>query len=174
MYLLAVISDQLYTWSDENTEPTRCRITKTPQRSSASIAPAPSDPTRLSHQALQTVWQAGMQMRRRPRPRSQVLSVGQLPGLAPANGLRAAGVLRTNGGIPCQLSPSPRDPGGDLRNQPRTAAPSRGALKSRHERVTGCPPLADRCGIGWRAPRQYARGLARCQPKDSVPCRGSR
>src|SRR4051794_1430415 len=121
-------SDQFNTWSDEHAERSHVRLTKTPQRSSAPIASAPSDPAWLSYRALQTVWQAGMQMRRRPRPRSQVLSVGQLPGLAPANGLRAAGVLRTNGGIPCQLSPSPRDPGGDLRNQPRTAAPSRGAL----------------------------------------------
>ena len=74
-------------------------------------------------------------MRRRPRPWSQVLFVGKLPGLAAANGLRTAGVLCANGGVPRQLPPSPRDSGGHLRDQPRTTAPSRGPLKGRHERI---------------------------------------
>src|ERR1700745_3622742 len=50
------------------------------------------------------------------------LSLGQLPGIAAANGLRPAGALRPNGRVPGQSSPYPRDPGGDLRDQPRTAA----------------------------------------------------
>src|SRR5437588_4658522 len=138
MYLCNIQSDQLYTWSDENSEKTHSCLTKTPQRSSAPTAPAPVGPARLPHRALQTVWQAGMQMHRRPRPWSQVLSVDKLPGLAAANGLRAAGVLRANGGVPRQLPPSPRDSGGNLRDQPRTTAPSRGTLKGRHERIPGC------------------------------------
>ena len=96
MYLCGVQSDQLYTWSDEYPERAHCRLTKTPQRASAPTAPAPSRPARLPHRALQTVWQVRMQMRRRPRPWSQVLSIGKLPGLAAANGLRTAGVLRAN------------------------------------------------------------------------------
>src|SRR5438309_11946388 len=135
MYLCGIQSDQLYTWSDENPQRAHGRLTKTPQRSSAPIAPAASGPARLPHRALQTVWQAGMQMRRRPRAWSQVLFVGKLPGLAAANGLRTAGVLCANGGVPRQLPPSPRDSGGNLRDQPRTTAPSRGPLKGRHERI---------------------------------------
>jgi hypothetical protein len=174
MYLCGVQSDQLYTWSDEYPERTHGRLTKTPQRSSAPIAPAPGDPARLPHRALQTVRQAGMQMRRRPGPWSQVLSVGKLPGLAAANGLRTAGVVRANGGVPRQLPPSPRDSGGNLRDQPRTTAPSRGTLKGHHERIPGCPPRPDRCGIGRRAPGQYARRLARRRPKGLANWGGSR
>src|SRR6478609_9087428 len=130
MYLSAIQSDQLYTWSDENPEPAHCRIAKTPQRSSAPTASAPVDPPRFSHRALQTMRQAGMQMRRRSRPWTQVLFVGQLPRFAAANGLCAAGVLRPNCRVPGQLPSSPRDPRGDLRDQPRTAAPPRAALKT--------------------------------------------
>jgi hypothetical protein len=174
MYLDAVESDQLYTWSDGYTETTRCRPAKTPRCPSAPIAAAHSHLARLPHRTLQTMWQAGVQMRRRPRPWAQVLSVGKLPGLAAANGLRAAGVPRTSCGVPRQLSPSSRDPGGNLRDQPRTPAPSRGSLKTRHERIIGCPPPPDRCGNGRHAPRQHARRLARWQSNRFVPCGGSR
>src|SRR5712671_100953 len=135
MYLASLQSDQFSTWSDEYTKRAYGRPAKTSQSSSAPIAPTPGHPARLPYRALQTMRQAGMQMRRRPWPWPQVLSVGELPGLAAANGLRATGLLRANGGVPGQLSPSPRGLGGSLRDQPRTAAPSRGALKSRHERI---------------------------------------
>jgi hypothetical protein len=166
MYLAALQSDQFYTWSDEYPEGTHCRFAETSQDSSAPISPAPSHPARLPYRALQTLWQAGMQMRRRPRPWPQVLSVGKLPGLAAANGLRAPGVVCANGGVRRQLPPNPRDSGGNLPDQPRTTAPSRGALKGgRRERIPGCPPSPNRCRIGRRAPRQYARKLARRRPK---------
>src|SRR5215470_2085549 len=138
MYLTIVESDQSYTWSDENPEPAHCRFAETPQRSPAPIASAASDPPRFSHRALQTMRQAGMQMRQRPRPRPQVLFVGQLSRLAAADGLRTAGVLRANGRVPGQLPSGPRDPRGDLRDQPRTAAPTRGALKVCHAQSSFC------------------------------------
>jgi hypothetical protein len=165
MYFIALESDQLYTWTDRNPKTVHCRIAKTSQHSPAPLAAAPSDPPRFSHRTLQTLRQAGMQMRRRSRPWPEVLLVGQLPGLAAANGLCAAGALSADGGVPGQLPPSPRDPGGDLRDQPRTAAAARGALKACHVPSAFCLPRADRCGIGWRTPRQYARRLARRQSK---------
>jgi len=168
MYFTAVQSDQLLTWSDENTKPTHRCTAETPQRSPAPIASAPIDLARFSHRTLQKMRQAGMQMRRRLRPWSQVLSVGQLPGLAAANGLRAAGVIRANGRVPGQLPPSPRDPRGNQRDQPRTAAPSRGALKADYATNAFCPPHADRCGIGRHTPRQYARSLARRRSRGFV------
>ena len=170
MYFPAVESDQLYTWSDEYPDATHNRIAKAPQCSPAPIAPAPSYPARVSHRALQTLRQGGLQMCRRPRPWPQVLPVGQLSGLAAANGLRTAGVLRTNDGVPVELPPSPRDFRDDLRDQPRTASPSRGALKGWHERSTASPPRIDRCEFGRRAPRQYAGRLARRQPRGFVNC----
>jgi hypothetical protein len=168
MYFIPVKSDQLYTWSDENQETDDCRVAKTPQRSPTPVAAASRYPARFSHRALQTMRQAGLQMLRRPRPWPQILSVGQLSGLAAANGLRAAGILRPNGRISCQLPPGPRNLRGDLRDQPRTASPSRGALKGRHERSAFCPPSTDGCKVGGRASRQYARSLARRQPRGFV------
>src|ERR1039458_10001948 len=97
------------------------------------LPPFSSDPARFSHRALQTMRQAGLQMRRGPRPWAQILFVGQLSGVAAANGLRTAGILRANGGVPVELPPSPRDLRDDLRDQPRVASPSRGALEDRHE-----------------------------------------
>jgi hypothetical protein len=173
MYLTSLQSDQFYTWSDKFTKRACGRPAKTPQSFSAPIAAAPGHPARLPYRALQTMREAWMQMCRRPWPWPQVLSVGELPGLASANGLCATGVLRANSGVPGQLSPSPRDLGDSLRDQPRTAAPSRGALKSRHERITSCLPRSARCGIRRCAPRQYAGRLARQRSKDFVPCVGN-
>src|SRR6516164_9414176 len=132
MYFLVIVSDQLYTWSDENSEPDYPRLAKTPRRSPAPTASTPGDPARVSHRALQTMRQAGMQVRRRSRSWPQVLFVGQLSRLAAANGLCAAGVSRSDGRVPGQLPSSPRDPRSDLRDQPRTAAAPRGALTACH------------------------------------------
>src|SRR5215831_16088374 len=109
MYFFAIESDQLHTWSDEkHPQPAGCRIAETPQRSPAPIASPPSDPPWFSHRALQTMRQAGMQMRRWPGPWPQVLFVGQLSRLAAADGLCAPGVLRSDGRVPGQL-PSSRE-----------------------------------------------------------------
>jgi len=165
MYFHTVESDQLYTWSDTNEEKrARCRLEKTPSSPRAPTAPTQGDLTRLADRALQTLWQARVQMRRWSRPWPQVLSVGELPGLAAANGLCAAGVSRPDCRVRRQLPPSPRDLRSDLRDQPRTAAPPGGALKGHHARSAPHPPCANRCRIGWRAPRQYGRSLARWQP----------
>src|SRR5216684_1527053 len=173
MYFQVLQSDQLHTWSDEYSKAVRRRIAKTPQHAHAPAAPTPSYPPWFPHRALQTMRQAWMQMCRWPGPWPQVLSLGQLPGFATANGLRAAGALRANGGVPGQLSSSPRDPGGDLRGQPRTAAPPRGALTACHATPSVLrPPHTDRCGIGRRTPRQYARSLARRQSKEFAYWRG--
>jgi hypothetical protein len=160
-----LVSDQLLTWSDENTEADHRRLAKTPPRAPAATAPAQSHPAGFPHRTLQTLWQARMQMRRRPRSWPQVLPVGELPWPAPTNGLRPARVLRAGERVSGQLPPRPPDFGGDLRDQPRAPTPSREALKDRHERSAVMPPCTDRSGTGRRAPRQYARKLARPRPQ---------
>src|SRR6266849_10554888 len=110
MYFYPVESDQLYTWSDGNEkEPACCHPEKTPSSPRAPVAPAQGDPARLADRALQTLWQARVQMRRRSRPWPQVLSVSELPGLASANGLCAARISRSDCRVRRQLPPSPRD-----------------------------------------------------------------
>jgi len=167
-------SDQLFTWSDEYTERIRCRAAKTPRRSCASTSPAQIDSARLAHRAIQAMWQAGVQMRRRPRPWPQILPFGEPPGLAATHGLCAARVSRSDYRVHCQLPPGARDLRSDLRDQPRTAAPPGGALNGHHERSSVRPPCVNRCWIGWRAPRQYGRSLARWQPRLFGKCGGSR
>ena len=167
-------SDQLSTWSDKNAKRAHCRIAKTPQSPPAKTAPAQSSPSRLPHRTFQTLRQAGVQMRRRPRPWPQVLSFGELSRLAAANGLCASGGVRPDGGTPRQLPSSSRDLREDLRDQPRTAAPPGGALRGPHERCTFCPAHTNRCGIGRRAPRQYAPSLARWRPNSFVNRGGRR
>src|ERR1700736_1881945 len=126
-----LMSDQLYTWSDRDAKENCCRPAKTTPGAAAPTAAIGGDSARLADRALQTLWQAGMQMRQRSRSWAQVLSVGELSGLAATNGLRAARGLRPDQGVSGQLSASPRALGGDLRDQSRTAAPPRDALKSR-------------------------------------------
>src|SRR6476620_11715886 len=102
-------SDQLYTWSDENGRRARCQLEKTPPSADAPTASAQGDPARLAHRALQTLWQARVQMRRWSRPWSQVLFVGEPPGHAATNGLCAARVSRTVRRVRRQLPPRARD-----------------------------------------------------------------
>ena len=171
--LSGLVSDHLYTWSDEYAKGIRCRTAKASQPSCAPITATQIDFARVHHRAIQAMRQAGMQMRRRSRSWPEVLSVGELSRPAATNGLRAAGSLWTDGGVSRQLSPEPRNSGDDLRDQPRIAAPSRGALKRQHERVTACSSRSERCEIGRRASRQHARRLARRQRTQFVLCGGS-
>jgi hypothetical protein len=164
MYFVRIESDQLYTWSDKNGKRASCHLEKTSPSASAPVTPAQVDPARLADRALQTLWQAGVQMRRRPRAWPQVLPFGEPSGPPPSNGLCAAGVSRPDCRVRRQLPPGPRNPGSDLRDQPRTVAPPGGALKGHYERSALRPPCIRRCRIGRRAPRQYGRGLAGWQP----------
>ena len=167
-----LVSDQLLTWSDENREADHRRLAQAPPSAPAPIAPAQSYPPWFSYRALQTLWQARLQMRRRPRSWSQVLPVGELSRPAPANGLRPARVLRAGERASGQLPPRSPDLGGDLRDQPRAPTPSREALRDRHERSAASPPRADRFGTGRHAPRQHARQLARPGPWLDCHCGG--
>ena|SRR5208282_3220500 len=160
-----LFSDQLLAWSDENTEADHRRLAKAPPSAPAPIAPTQSCPPWFPHRALQALRQARMQVRPGLRSWPQVLSVGELSRPAPTNGLRPTRVLRAGERVPGQLSPRPPDLRGDLRDQPRAPTTSREALKDRHERSAVIPPRADRSGTGRRAPRQYARQLARPRPQ---------
>jgi len=164
MYFYPIQSDQLNTWSDKNGKRACCRLEETSTSTFTPVAPAQVDSARLADRALQTLWQAGVQMRRRSRPWPQVLPFGEPSGIAAANGLCAAGVSRPDCRVHRQLPPSPRNPGSDLGDQPRTVAPSGGALKGCYERSALRSPCIHRCRIGWRVPRQYGRSLAGWQP----------
>ena len=144
-----ILSDQCYTWSDDDKDKTRRRAAETPRCSGAPAAAAEIDPARFADRAVQTMRQAGMQMRRGARTWPQVLPVGEFSGATAADGLRAARDIFTGGGVCRQLSPGPRDSRRDLRHQPRVAASPRGTLRRHHEPAASHPSYLDRCG-GWR------------------------
>jgi hypothetical protein len=156
-----LISDQLYTWSDDFTGKIPCRLAKTPPFAAAAIAPTNRDPPWLAHRALQTLWQTWLQVRQGPGARSQVLSIRKLSGLSTSHGLCTAGVLRSDHRIPCQLPTNPRDLRGDLRDQPRATTASRGPLRGHGGRRTFRAHRTVGNGIRRRSPGQYARSLAR-------------
>jgi hypothetical protein len=161
MFVNAIYSDQLYTWSDTHAKPICCRLKKTASSSSTPAPAAPGHSARLPHRALQTLWQAGMQMCRRSWPWAQVLSFSELSGVAAANGICAARLLRADHRVRCQLSPGSRTPRGDLRDQPRASTAPRGALRCSDGRCRFFAHRPARNRLGWRAFGQHARSLAR-------------
>ena len=156
-----ISSDQLFTWSAKHDSKIHVRVEKAPPGAAAQTSLPDSYPARLSYRTLQALWQAGLQMREGSWSRSQVLPVCELSRYAPTNGLRAAGVSRSDQEVSCELSARSRDLGGDLRDQSRTAAPATGALRSSDERNVFLAHRDHRSKIGSRPPCQYARSLAR-------------
>lgn len=156
-----ILSDQLFTWSARHDDKVYVCLEKAPPSSSAQTSLPHSHPPRLSHRTLQALWQAGLQMRKGSWSRSQVLPVCELSSYASANGLRTARVLSPDQEVSYELSAHSRDLRGDLRDQSRTVAPARGALRNPDERNAFLAHRHHRSEIWRRPPRQYARGLAR-------------
>lgn len=130
-------ADQLYTWSEtcaaQITQTVLCCLAQTPPTASAPATPAGSIASWFADRALQALRQAGVQVCQQCWSWPQVLSLGELSQTAPADGLRAPGASAANSQGACPLPSRARDPGGDLRDQPRTVAPPREALRGCHE-----------------------------------------
>src|SRR5947208_5698794 len=122
-----LVSDQYYTWSDENTEADHRRLAKAPPSAPAPTAPAQSRPAGLPHRALQALRQARMQMRPRPRSWPQILSIGELSRPAPPNGLRPAAVLRAGEPGAGQSPPRPPNRRRAMLGRPGAPRPPRAA-----------------------------------------------
>ncbi len=129
MNFYEIVSDQLFKWSDEDDRNIPFRVAPTPSSAPAPIAALGRHSPRFPDRALQTVWQARLQVRPKPWTRPQILPVGKLSRYAPPDGLRASGVSRTSREVPPQLPASSRDLGRDLQDQLRAAAPPQGALR---------------------------------------------
>jgi hypothetical protein len=166
--LCGILSDQLFTWSDEHTNRASCSATQTPPCPCASDAARSIYPARLFNREIQAMRQARMQMCRWARTWTQVLSFGELSGPSAADGLRAPRGLWASFGVSRELSSDARDSGRDLRDQPRVVAPARGTLTRQYG------PLASRLSItdrraGWLGSSgQYAGRLARRKPDEFI------
>lgn len=158
-------ADQLDTWSVTHGIPTAqtnfCRLASTPPTAIAPPATPRSSLARFAHRALQTLWQAGMQVRPRSRSWPQVLPFGQSLWSATANGLHPSELSKPGQRVSRQLPSSTRDLGRGLRHQSRTAMPPRGALSHSHDPCSGLALLSLRSQTRRPAPGQYALRLAR-------------
>ena len=159
MHLLVLLSDQFSTWS-ANGRYSVVYFAQTPRAIAEANAGVRDALARLSHRALQALRQTGLQVCRRPRPWPQVLPVRELSRPPAPNGLRTASRLHRRYRTSGELLPSPRDHRGNLRDQPRTIAPPRGALRGAGEPVSAVTHPHHRSAIGRRTHRQHARGLA--------------
>jgi hypothetical protein len=159
------LADQLYTWTDNHALPAAqtdfCCLTPAPPPAIAPDAAARSFAPWFSHRALQTLWQAGLQMRPRAWPWPKVLPVGQSLQTTAANGLRPTGLSPRNHRISGQLSTTPSDFGRDLRHQSRVVVPSRGILRNCHESCPSRSVASLRCRTWQSTRRQHALRLAR-------------
>jgi hypothetical protein len=159
------LADQLYTCTDDYAlpaaQPDFCCSAPASTPAAAGDATARSSTSWFPHRALQTLRQPGLQMRPRPRPRSQVLPLDQSLPTAAANGLHSPRLLPPDHGISGQLSAAPSALGRDLRHQSRAVIPPRGTLRNRHESCSAVSLGSLRCRTRQPAPRQHALRLAR-------------
>ena len=170
MNSFGIWSDQSFRWSATYAEEILCRPTKAPSGSTRQAAAPRCHPSRFSHRTLQALWQAWLQMRQGARPWSQVLLVRELSEFTAANRLCSAEPSCRDQQTPRQLSARSRNLRADLRDQPRAAAPPRGALRAHDEHRFFRAHRADRSPISKHDRRQYAREL----PGLSIQCLDNR
>jgi len=159
MNSFGILSDQSFRWSASYAKEILRRSAKAPSGSPRQAAAPRWHPSRFSHRALQALWQAWLQMRQGSRSWPEILLVRELPECAAASGLRSAGPSCGDQEIPRQLSARSRSLRADLRDQPRAAAPTRGALRAHDEHRFFLAHRAHRSPISKRDRRQHAREL---------------
>src|ERR1017187_3052741 len=127
-----------------------------PQTPSPDPTPAPLGPprrARLAHRALSALRQARLPVRLRPRSRSQILSVGQLPQWPPATPIPLSAAIPPGSGTVNELSARARSVGADMRPQSRTLTPPGESLSD------AAGGLADRSSAGGSSGRHHASGV---------------
>ena len=135
MRMTAILSDQFYNWSEEKyEEASKLCSSQASQGASAPIAFSRGNPSRLAYRALQAVWQARLQVCRRTRARSEVLSLGNATSRPASDGLRSAGLRRAGDRVSAAPSIGPPDSRKDLRDQPRITTPKGRAVGKQRER----------------------------------------
>src|SRR5260370_41286524 len=123
---LNLLSEHVYDWSDKSIEQIIVCVAQATASVAAQTSTIGCGAARLADRAVQTLREAGLQVRRGPRPRPEVLPVGEFSWRATADGLRAPG---KSGGHPRarrQLPRGTREARGGLRDQPRTFTGPRG------------------------------------------------
>jgi hypothetical protein len=167
-------SDHSFTWSAIYAKEILPRSKKASSDSSGQAASPRWHPSRFSHRTLQALWQARLQMRQGSRSWPQILLVRELPECAAANGLCSAGPSCGDQEISRPLSTRSRNLRADLRDQPRAAAPPKGALRAHDEHCFFPAHRAHGSSISKHDRRQHARELVGLFPRCFNHCRGDR
>lgn len=141
-----LLSDHCITWSAINDGTNYFRTQATPQTIAAQVAASGLGPSRIVDRTLQALRQSELQVRRRSRTWPQVLPLRELSGPVATNGLRSPGRVRAGQRALGQLHPDSRDLGRDIRDQSRTAAPARIALRGTGEPGTPVAHCSHRSG----------------------------
>lgn len=167
-----VISDQLFNWSDNNEGTFDCISEEATKGACEATAIATRHSAGISHRAVQTVWQARLQVCAGSWPWSQALLVGERCRQHAEDGLCSCRLQGSSGRASQQLLSSPGDPGRDLRDQLRAVAspskaiadpdkdghlPRRGD-ESRYRDGVRSLGKHDSSAIGLRRPRQSQGG----------------
>src|SRR5689334_3283834 len=145
-------SDQLYNWSAH--EPLHARFAPSaPNVDQTGGSPrAPRSPW-LSHRALQTVRQPGLQMPARRGARAKILPFGEPSRWPAGDGLRPGGIFQTGLRILAELPAGASGAGKDLQYQPRVVKAKSEVLGSNAHGASNLIPARSR--LSWDPRRQY-------------------
>jgi len=152
----SLYSDHSYKWSVANERLDVSRAKAQPKEAPAQSACTRFGASWLIDRALQTLRQSKLQVRTGPGPRTQDISHSELSRALPSDGLRASGQLRTGHPVCGELRSNPRDIGRCLRDQSRTFASARAALRHSGEPDTLLTRPLPRRAVGRDVDRQYA------------------
>jgi hypothetical protein len=152
-----LLSDQYDNWSDifaETIAPIASESTQNPAAQTSAFVCAVA---RLAHRALQTMWQARMQMCSGKRARPKVLPFHQPARSDTGHGLCSTGSSRHGRTVHRKLSLGPRNPRSNLQHQSRTASSQGASIENRrgHRKpdIFGC--CSDRSPPGGHPHRQH-------------------
>ncbi len=175
MSIQGPLSDQLNTWSARHAREALSHAATSTHLPDAPAGPAPGDAVaRFAHRALQTLRQTRLQMRHRPWPRPQVLSITEPQRRTSADGLCPPGLSGAGARGAGQLPSYARDPGGDLRHQPRAAAPPGTTLRDGGERLRPAAHRSTRYPSCFHPDRQHAGPAPRAGSATPAACGGAR
>jgi hypothetical protein len=157
---LHLLSDHVYDWSARSIKQIIVGVAQAAAGVAAQTSAVGCGAARLADRAIQALRQAGLQMCRRSRSRSEVLPVGELSWRAAADGLRSTGRSGSHSRARRQLPRGTRGARRGLRDQSRAVTAPRGALRVGGERNLAAAHPTDRLFRRCATPRQHGRGMA--------------
>ncbi len=172
MILRELLSDQSYTWSDTYARYFDHSTQAPAQATVTQVSAVGYCSARLADRALQTLRQAGLQMRDRSGARPEALLVGKPHRRSTSHGLRSTRHSAASGRVSCQLSRDPRQARSAVRNQSGVASPPGTVLGAGGECLFYSSHRHLRHHCRRNTDGQYAGGLVARAHRFLPPCGG--